>query len=497
MKPLPKHLKYAFLEKDSVFPVIISALLEADEKKRLVSIMKNHKEMFAWKTSNIPGIRPSFFKHKISFEDNAKLVIQRQHQLNPNMKEVVKKEIIKLLDVVEPTDQEKTTFTCPYGTYAYNRMPFSICNASETFQRCMIAIFKDMLETSMEVSMGDFSVFGNSFESCLSNLEQMLIRCKQANLVHNWEKCHFMVTEGTVLGHKVSSAGLEVDEAKIEVIAKLPPPTNVKVVQSFLGHAGFYRRFIKDISKISSPMKNFLRKTQSLILAKNASRHSKRSNKNEMPQNNIQINKVFDVWGIDFMGPFTKSHKSEYILVAIDYMSKWVEVEALPTNDARGVHHRSAISYHPQTNCQVENTNIALKRILEKKLKDNPSIWSRKLNDALWAFRTAYKTPIGITPYRLWYGKTCPLPIEIEHRAYQALRSCNPNLKIAGEKRFMQLHELDELRLQAYENSKLYKARTKAYQDKKLRIWKEFKARDKVLLFNSKDKFKAPKLISK
>ncbi|GJZ39128.1 putative nucleotidyltransferase, ribonuclease H [Tanacetum coccineum] len=161
---------------------------------------------------------------------------------------------------IEPADQEKTTFTCPYGTYAYKRMPFGLCNAPATFQRCMIAIFQDMLETSMEVFMDDFSVYGDSFGSCLNNLEQMLIRCKQAHLVLNWEKCHFMVTEGIVLGHKVSRKGLEVDKAKINVIAKLPPPTNVKAVRSFLGHAGFYRRFIKDFSKISRPMTKLLEK---------------------------------------------------------------------------------------------------------------------------------------------------------------------------------------------------------------------------------------------
>ncbi|GKC47488.1 reverse transcriptase domain-containing protein [Tanacetum coccineum] len=130
-------------------------------------------------------------------------------------------------------------------------------------------------------------------------------------------------------------------------------------------------------------------------------------------------------------------------------------------------------------------------------VKDNPFVWSRKLDDTLWAFRTAYKTPIGTTPYRLLYEKICHLPFKIEHRAYWALRSCNPDLNIAGEKQFLQLHELDELRLQAYKNSKLYKARTKAYHDKKLRIRKELKAGDKVLLYNSKYKFKAPKLKSK
>ncbi|GKE11135.1 reverse transcriptase domain-containing protein, partial [Tanacetum coccineum] len=112
----------------------------------------------------------------------------------------------------------------------------------------------------MEVFMDDFLVFGYSFDLCLNNLEQMLIRCKQAHLVLNWDKCHFMVTEGIVLGHKVSRKGLEVDKAKIDVIAKLPPPTNVKAVRSFLGHAGFYRRFIKDFSKISRPMMKLLKK---------------------------------------------------------------------------------------------------------------------------------------------------------------------------------------------------------------------------------------------
>nr|GEU53381.1 reverse transcriptase domain-containing protein [Tanacetum cinerariifolium] len=125
----------------------------------------------------------------------------------------------------------------------------------------MIAIFQDMFETFMEVFMDDFSIFRDSFNSCLANLEQMLIQCKQAHLVLNWEKCHFMVTKGIVLGHKVSSAGLEVDKAKIDVIAKLPPPTNVKAVRSFLGHAGFYRRFVKDFSKISHPMTKLLEKT--------------------------------------------------------------------------------------------------------------------------------------------------------------------------------------------------------------------------------------------
>ncbi|GJR38997.1 reverse transcriptase domain-containing protein [Tanacetum coccineum] len=136
---------------------------------------------------------------------------------------------------IDPKDQEKTTFTCPYGTFAYRRMPFGLCNAPGTFQRY-------------------------SFSTCLSHLEKMLKRCEDTNLSLNWEKSHFMVKEGIVLGHKISKSGIEVDRAKVEVIAKLPHPTTVKGVRSFLGHAGFYRRFIQDFSKIARPMTHLLEK---------------------------------------------------------------------------------------------------------------------------------------------------------------------------------------------------------------------------------------------
>ncbi|GJY36632.1 reverse transcriptase domain-containing protein [Tanacetum coccineum] len=129
---------------------------------------------------------------------------------------------------IDPKDQEKTTFTCPYGTFAYRRMPFGLCNAPGTFQRCMMAIFHDMIEKTMEVFMDDFSVFGNSFGNCLSRLDKMLKRCEDTNLCLNWEKSHFMVKEGIVLGHKISKNGIEVDKAKVDVIAKLPHPTTVK-----------------------------------------------------------------------------------------------------------------------------------------------------------------------------------------------------------------------------------------------------------------------------
>ncbi|GKA77256.1 reverse transcriptase domain-containing protein, partial [Tanacetum coccineum] len=135
--------------------------------------------------------------------------------------------------------------------------------------------------------------------------------------------------------------------------------------------------------------------------------------------------------GIDFMGPFPSSRGNKYILVAVDYLSKWVEAKALPTNDARvvvkflkslfaqfGVTHHLATTYHPQMSGQVEVSNHGLKRILERTVGENRASWSDKLDDALWAFRTAFKTPIGCTPYKLVYGNSCHLPIVLEHRAY-------------------------------------------------------------------------------
>ena len=154
---------------------------------------------------------------------------------------------------IAPEDQEKTTFTCPYGTFAFRMMPFEPCNALATFHRCMMSIFLDLVEEVMD----DFSVYGSSFESCLENLEIVLKRCKDKNLALNWEKCHFMVTEGIVLGHKISATR---DQAKISVIRTLMPPTTVKGVRSFLGHGGFYRRFVKDFSKIARPLCKLLEK---------------------------------------------------------------------------------------------------------------------------------------------------------------------------------------------------------------------------------------------
>ncbi|GKB14582.1 reverse transcriptase domain-containing protein [Tanacetum coccineum] len=261
-------------------PVIIAKGLKNDEKDALLKVLKSHKWAIAWKITDIKGIDPRFCTYKILMEDDYKPTVQSQRRVNPKIHEMLERlaenEFYCFLDgfsgyfqiPIDPQDQEKTTFTCPYGTFAYRRMPFGLCNALGTFQRCMMAIFHDMIEKTMEVFMDDFLVFRDSFDLCLSNLEKMLKRCEDTNLVLNWEKYHFMCKEGIVLGHKISKSGIEVDRAKVDVIAKLPHPTTVKGVRSFLGHAGFYRRFIQDFSKIARPMTHLLEKETPFVFSK-------------------------------------------------------------------------------------------------------------------------------------------------------------------------------------------------------------------------------------
>ncbi|GKB46717.1 reverse transcriptase domain-containing protein [Tanacetum coccineum] len=604
--------------------------------------------------------------------------------------------------------------------FTYRRMPFGLCNAPGTFQRCMMAIFHDMIEKTMEVFMDDFSVFGNSFGNCLSRVDKMLQRCEDTNLCLNWEKSHFMVKEGIVLGHKISKNGIEVDKAKVDVIAKLPHPTTVKGVRSFLGHAGAvlgqrhekhfrpihyaskimneaeshytttekemlavvyafekFRSYLilnksivytdhsalkylfakKDskarllrwvlllqeftfkvidtkgakilaadhLSRLENPYENVLDpkevnekfplETLNMVTFRDDSstlwfadyanyhagnfivkgmssqqknkffkdvkhyfwddpylfkicadqvirrcvavqeavdiltschsgptgghyganytakkvfdsgfywptiykdahdlvtrcdtcqRQGKFSERDEMPQNSIQVCKIFDVWGIDFMGPFPSSRGNKYILVVVDYLSKWVEAKALPTNDSRVVckflkslfarfgARRAIINDRGTHFCNDPFAKVMLKY---EDRGENRASWSYKLDDALWAFRTAYKTPIGCTPYKLVYGKACHLPIKLDHKAYWALKHANFNLETAGDHRKVQLNELNELRDHAYEKYLIYKEKTKRIHDSKIKN-SVFNVGDQVLLFNSRLKMFSGKLKS-
>ncbi|GJT63861.1 reverse transcriptase domain-containing protein [Tanacetum coccineum] len=740
LKDLPSHLEYAFLEGTSKLAIIIAKDLRSEEKEQLLKVLKSQKRAIAWKISDIRGINLNFCIHKILMEEDFKSAVQQQRWVNPKIHEVIKAEVIKLLDagLIYPiSDSPWTDFLAIFKSQLIpktRKRPRSpVCMEHLLIEECPLAFAM---------------LLGHSNDT-------MLQRCEDTDLVLNWEKCHFMVKEGIVLGHKIFKNGLEVDRAKVDVIVKLPPPTTVKGVRSFLGHAGFYRRFIQDFSKMAQPMIHLLEKDTPFIfsdeclasfkilkkrpihyasktlsdaqtnytvtekellavvyafekfrsylvlsktivykdhsalkylfnkhdakprlirwvlllqeftieirdkkgaenlaadhlsrlenpyqgdrvgmeindnfphgslsmislnpdiippwfadianylvgnvLVKGMSsqqkkkffkdirhyfwddpylfricadqiirrcvdgqeamdilqachhgptgghhgpnytakkRQGKISQRDEMPQNPIQVCEIFDLWGIDFMGPFPSSRGNRYILVAVDYVSKWVKAKALPTNDARvvvkflkqlfsrfgtpraiisdrgthfcndqfskvlqkyGVTHRLSTSYHPQISGQVEVSNRGLKRILERTVGEHRARWPDKLDDALWAFRTTYKTPIGCIPYKLVYGKACHLPIELNHKAYWALKWTNFDLKTAGDHRKVQLNELNELWDQADESSLIYKEKTKKIRNAKIKN-REFHVGDRVLLFNSRLKLFSGKLKSR
>ncbi|GJS93699.1 reverse transcriptase domain-containing protein [Tanacetum coccineum] len=514
LKDLPSHLEYAFLEGTNKLLIIIAKNLEDDEKARLLKM--DFPDTFRFLLTRNTKRRPPSLALMGRLPTDVCLLAYVMLRARSKAFETLKKKLTEAPILVAPDWDLPFEIMCDASDFAVGavlgQQLLAVVYAFEKFRSYLVLsktiVYMDHSALKYLLSKQDAKPRLLWWSLLLQEFD-VIIRDKKG--VENLTSDHLSRLENSHQG----------DLEKKEINETFPLET-LRMI-SFHGDSSTPCFYWPTIYRDAHDMVKSCDSCQ---------RQGKILQKDEMPQNAIQVCEIFDVWGIDFMGPFLSSRGNKYILMAVYYLSKWVEAKALPTNDARvivkflkslfarfgtpraiisdrgthfcndqfakvmlnyGVSHLLSTPYHPQTSGQVEVSNCGLKRILERTVGKNRASWSDKLDDALWAFRTAFKTPIRCTPYKLVHGKACHLPIELKHKAYWTLKHCNFDLKYAGDHQKVQMNELNELQDQAYENSLIYKEKTKKIHDSKIKN-RVFKVGDRVLLFYSRLKIFSGKL---
>nr|GEW61727.1 reverse transcriptase domain-containing protein [Tanacetum cinerariifolium] len=497
LKELPSHLEYAFLEDTDKLPVIIAKDLKDVEKEALIKVLKSHKWAIAWKISDIKGIDPRFCTHKFLMDKDYKPGVQSQRRVNPKIHDVIKKEVIKLLDAgmiypisdspwvspihCVPKKGGMTVVANENNELILTRLVtgWRVCidyrklNDATRKDHFLLPFMDQMLE---RLARNEFYCFLDGFLGYFQipvdpqDQEKTTFTCPYGTFAYR--RMPFSLCNAP--GHKISKFGIEADRAKVDVIAKLPHPNTVKGYENLAAdHLSRLENPHKDVLEKKDINENFSLETLGSLSSSStpwfadiANFHAENFIKKGLTSQ--QKKKFFkDVKHYFWDNPYLFRICADQIIHRCVHGQKAIDILKSCHKGPSGGHH---------------GANLTAKK---RTVRENRASWSDKLDDALWAFRTSFKTPIGCTPYKLVYEKSCHLPIELEHRAYWALKHVNFDLKTAGDHRKLQLNELNELRDQAYENSLIYKERTKKLHDSKIKN-RIFNVGDQVLLINSR-----------